>query len=156
MHLRVLDFRSPLEVLQGTNSYIVPPKVFGCVYFIHTRNVSKLEPKSLKCVFVGYSSTQKSYKCYHPPCRKYFVTIDVIFRESEPYFSSTQIPLQGGSEMEEVMTNLVTLDSHIHWENSMSKDYIQEESARQLDKSNLKRYSRRDKTQKTIMQSIPS
>lgn len=39
-------------------------KIFGCVAFvyIHDHNRSKLDPQSLKCVFVGYSPTQKGYK----------------------------------------------------------------------------------------------
>src|SRR5262249_45436670 len=88
MPLRTLNFKTPLEVLQGKNSYIVPPKIFGCVCFVHRTNVEKLDPRALKCVFVGYSSTQKGYKCYHPPSRKYFVSMDVTFREFEPFFFS--------------------------------------------------------------------
>jgi IS30 family transposase len=53
MPLKTLNFKSPLEVLQGTTSYTVPPKTFGCVCFVHRQNVGKLDPRSLKCVFVG-------------------------------------------------------------------------------------------------------
>ena len=28
---------------------------------------------------MGYSSTQKGYKCYHPPTKRFFDSIDVIF-----------------------------------------------------------------------------
>lgn len=35
MPLEAHDFRTPLEHLQGTSSYVVPPKVFGCKCFIH-------------------------------------------------------------------------------------------------------------------------
>lgn len=30
--------------MQGTNSYIVLPKVFGCVCFVPKRNIDKLDP----------------------------------------------------------------------------------------------------------------
>lgn len=70
----VLDFQTPLEVLSPHHSTAkgVSPKVFGCVCFVHIHGPtrSKLDPKSLKCVFVGYSPTQKGYKYYHPPSRK--------------------------------------------------------------------------------------
>ena len=59
----------------------IEPKVFGCTYFIQDvrPKVSKLDPKSLKCIFLGYSRVQKGYRCYCPPLRQYFVSIDVTF-----------------------------------------------------------------------------
>jgi hypothetical protein len=41
----------------------------------------------VKCVFVGYSSTQKGYKCWDPVGKKLFVSMDVTFREFEPYYT---------------------------------------------------------------------
>ncbi|XP_070054777.1 uncharacterized protein [Nicotiana tomentosiformis] len=43
---------SPLEALKGKNDYIVPPKVFGYVFFVHTRSSGKLDPRAIKCVFI--------------------------------------------------------------------------------------------------------
>ena len=37
---------------------------------------------------MGYSSTQKGYRCYHPPSRRFFVSIDVVFNEAESYYAS--------------------------------------------------------------------
>jgi len=64
-------------------------RVFGCTYFIQdlSSGLDKLSPKSIKCVFVGYSKTQKGYLCYNPSTRKYLVSVDVMFIESVPYFS---------------------------------------------------------------------
>ncbi|GFY85277.1 hypothetical protein Acr_04g0000150 [Actinidia rufa] len=42
----------------------------------------------------GYFPTQKGFKCYHPPSRKLFVSMDVTFK-SQPNFSSNQPSLQG-------------------------------------------------------------
>ncbi|KAJ7954402.1 Retrovirus-related Pol polyprotein from transposon TNT 1-94 [Quillaja saponaria] len=101
MSLRTLDFNTPLDVLQGNCSFVVHPKVFGCVCFVHEhgKNISKLDHRALKCIFIGYSATQKGYKCYHPPTRKTYVSMDVNFHESNPYFSTT--PFQGESNSEE-------------------------------------------------------
>ena len=37
---------------------------------------------------MGYSSTQKGYKCYHPPTRKLYISADVTFVENKLYFST--------------------------------------------------------------------
>ena len=46
----------------------IDPKVFGCTCFVRDvrPQVSKLDLKSLKCIFVGYSRGQKGYRCYRP------------------------------------------------------------------------------------------
>ncbi|KAM1895745.1 hypothetical protein ACFX13_044458 [Malus domestica] len=55
------------------------PRVLRCVVFVHLhppqRN-NKLEPRTLRCVFLGYATTQKGYRCYHPPSKKMFITQD--------------------------------------------------------------------------------
>lgn len=48
----------------------------------------KLSPRARKCVFLGYSRTQKGYRCYHPESRRFFVSADVTFFESTSYFTS--------------------------------------------------------------------
>jgi hypothetical protein len=63
MPSRILDFKTPLEVLSlpFSTSKGISPKFFGCVCFVHIHGHtrSKLDPQSFKCVFVGYSPTQK-------------------------------------------------------------------------------------------------
>ena len=88
MPSRVLEWKSPCELLQGNNSGILPLKVFGCVCFVKDSrpSVGKLDPKAVKCVFVGYSATQKGYVCWSPVEKRLFVSMDVHFRESEPYY----------------------------------------------------------------------
>jgi hypothetical protein len=59
--------------------------------------VGKLDPRAIKSVFVGYSATQKRYVCWSPIERRLFVSMDVTFREHEPYFSSGVSLLFGNS-----------------------------------------------------------
>jgi hypothetical protein len=77
-----------------TTSFKVPPKKFGYVYFVHNTSpiISKLDAKSHKCVFVEYSSGKKRYKYYDLVKKRMLESLDVIFRETEPYFvlSNTQ------------------------------------------------------------------
>ena len=56
--------------------------------FVHIHNHGKLDPRAIKCVFVGYSLTQKGYKCYHPLSKKLCVSVDVTFNENESYFTN--------------------------------------------------------------------
>lgn len=103
---RILGFKSPMDILSTfypnlhtTNNLV--PRIFGCVAFVHVHNQNrgKLDPRALKCVFLGYSSTQKGYKCYHPPSKRFYVSVDVTFHEQESYFT---IPyLQGENSVME-------------------------------------------------------
>ena len=85
---RVLNMKTPHEILFGKNEFIIPLKVFGCTCFVrdHRPSVGKLDPRAVKCIFVGYSSMQKGYKCWSPSERRLFVSMDVTFRESEPFY----------------------------------------------------------------------
>ena len=52
--------------------------------------VSKLDLKSLKCIFVRYSRVQKGHRCYCPTLQCYFVSTDIAFFETTPFsFPST-------------------------------------------------------------------
>uniref|UniRef100_A0A2N9FBM1 Integrase catalytic domain-containing protein n=1 Tax=Fagus sylvatica TaxID=28930 RepID=A0A2N9FBM1_FAGSY len=65
MPSRVLKGKSPFEILFADKSpFSVPLKVFGCVSFVHNLNPSrdKLDPRAHKCIFLGYSRTQKGYR----------------------------------------------------------------------------------------------
>jgi hypothetical protein len=58
--------KTPYEMLFGKNEFIVPLKVFGYTCFVrdHRLSVGKLDPQAIKVYLVGYSSTQKWYKCW--------------------------------------------------------------------------------------------
>ena len=79
--------------------FSIKPKDLGCTCFIRdVPQVSKLDPKSLKCIFLGYSHIQKGYRCYCPPLRRYFVSIDVTFFETTPFSLSSTVTSQGGDD----------------------------------------------------------
>ena len=76
---------------------MLPRKVLGCVSFvhIHTHNRGKLDLRALKCVFVGYSTTKKGYKCYHPTTRKTFISMDVTLMEKKSFFRARVLIFKG-------------------------------------------------------------
>ena len=80
----------------------LPSHVFGCVAFVHLhkRQRNKLTPRALRCFFLGYVAYQKGYRCYHPPSKRMFVTMDVVFHEDSMYFSFE--PELQGEHLEEV------------------------------------------------------
>lgn len=95
---KVLKFQTPLNILLENVPHhtrilnSLPPKIFGYTAFIHQNQPQlKLDPKALKCIFIGYSPTQQGYKCYHPPTRKFIITCDVSFIEHQSYFQNNPI-----------------------------------------------------------------
>ena len=101
MPSRVLNFQRPLDVFIETYPHTrsfttLTPKVFGCPAFVHDHCIqkSKLDPRAQKCIFLGYAPFKKGYKCYNPITKKVFVSHDVTFFDTQPYYTRTS--LQGG------------------------------------------------------------
>ena len=86
---KVLKNISPYEVPNKTRPSIQHLRVFGCTCFVlipgEQRN--KLEAKSMKCMFIGYSPTQKGYKCYNTETRRVLVFRDVKFMEGKGFYA---------------------------------------------------------------------
>ena len=77
----------PLTRLFPNASFFpLPPHVFGCTTFVqdYTPSLSKLAPRALKGVFVGYSRTQNGYGVYFPDTQHYITSADVTFHEDVP------------------------------------------------------------------------
>jgi histone deacetylase 1/2 len=64
---------TPIERLLGETPDYTFFKVFGCACWPHLRpyNNRKLQFRSKQCVFLGYSSLHKGYKCLHVPLEQY-------------------------------------------------------------------------------------
>ena len=98
MPSRSLKFQTPHQVLSQSFPSIrimttLPMKIFGCSVFVHVHQQyrNKLDPKSLKCIFIGYSPTQKGYKCYSPAQKRYYTSMDVKFFDTQFYYPKTYI-----------------------------------------------------------------
>ena len=64
-------------------------EVFGCTCYVHiqSQHRDKLDIRANKCMFLGYSFTQKGYKCYSPELKRVVVSRDVRFDETNPFFN---------------------------------------------------------------------
>ena len=87
----ILHHQSPFEKLfQAPPDYSLL-KIFGsaCWPNLHPYNTNKLQPRSLQCVFLGYSLRHKGYKCFHVSTGRLYISRDVIFQETTfPFFES--------------------------------------------------------------------
>ncbi|KAJ9678037.1 hypothetical protein PVL29_022810 [Vitis rotundifolia] len=87
----VLKGDIPYKVIHPHKSlFPIELRIFGCTCYVRdTRpSVTKLDPKALKCVFLGYSRLQKGYRCFSTNLNKYLVSTDVVFSENTSFFSS--------------------------------------------------------------------
>lgn len=83
MATTILDWKCPSEILFGVapNSSL---RVFGSLCFAYNmdRTKDKFSPRAKRCVFVGYSFAQKGYRVYDLDTHMYFVTRDIVFKET--------------------------------------------------------------------------
>jgi len=81
----VLDNKIPHSILFPHDPLrSLPPKVFGSTCFVHnfSPSLDKLSHKSHECVSLGFTRSQKGYKCFSPSLNRYFLSADVTFSES--------------------------------------------------------------------------
>ncbi|CAA7061321.1 unnamed protein product [Microthlaspi erraticum] len=79
----VTDNMSPHECLLQTKPDYSSLRVFGAACYPHLRPLAhnKFDPRSLQCVFIGYSSQYKGYRCLYPPTGRVYISRHVIFDE---------------------------------------------------------------------------
>ena len=76
-----IDKKTPIEVWSGSPANYSELRVFGCPAYAHVDN-GKLEPRAIKCIFLGYNSSVKGYKLWNPVIQKVVISKNVVFNES--------------------------------------------------------------------------
>ncbi|KAG8481838.1 hypothetical protein CXB51_027155 [Gossypium anomalum] len=76
-----IEKKTPQEVWSGNPANYSDLKIFGCPAYAHVDN-GKLEPRSIKCVFLGYKAGVKGYKLWCLENRKVVISKDVVFDET--------------------------------------------------------------------------
>ena len=92
----VLNNSSPFEKLFHTSPDYSLLKVFGCACWPNLRpyNSNKFQPRSFRCVFLGYSLRHKGYTCFHISTGRIYYSQDVVFDEIFFPFSSNFLLVQ--------------------------------------------------------------
>ncbi|MCO5561027.1 hypothetical protein L7F22_014648 [Adiantum nelumboides] len=100
---------SPYERLYGIKPTVSYMKVFGCVCYVHVPNEArkKMEPKAVKCIFLGYPVEKTGYKCYDPTTRQVYVSRDVRFCEHEPWYKPKPVTIEDEYEEQENVRHVV-------------------------------------------------
>ena len=79
------ESKIPLEVWSGRKPNISHLKVFGCMAYAHIPDSqrNKLDKKTVKLRFVGYSIQSKEYRLLDELTSKVYIRRDVIFNEHD-------------------------------------------------------------------------
>jgi len=82
---KALNRVTPFEAWTSEKPSLTHLRVFGCNAYAHIphQRRTKLDPKAIKCVFVGYSLESKAYRLYDPINRQIIISRDVIFFEEK-------------------------------------------------------------------------
>ena len=75
--------KTPYEIWTGKRPNMSFMKIWGCEAYVKRQMSTKLEPKSEKCVFVGYPKETKGYYFFNPTENKMFVARTGVFLERE-------------------------------------------------------------------------
>jgi len=69
-----LGFKNPFEALLGFKPTVSHLRIFGSKAYAHIPKADrkKLDPKALKCIFVGYGTEFKAYKLFNHVTHKVF------------------------------------------------------------------------------------
>ncbi|KAE8668064.1 putative ion channel POLLUX-like 2-like isoform X2 [Hibiscus syriacus] len=170
MPSRILNFQSPcqtlLQFLPNTRLInTIPFKVFGCSAFVHVHQHKrdKFDPRALKCIFLGYSPTQKGYKCYSPVTKQYYHSMDVTFFEHQPYYPKFDIQGETNFTQEYQIwdidesvqlspnSNSISPQQHL----SLESSYQNLDISKSTTNNELITYSRRRKNQKEMEPPAP-
>jgi hypothetical protein len=83
---------TPFEVWTGRKPSLAHVQVWKCDAYVHIPkgNRSKLQPKSEKGIFMGYSNQSKAYRVWIQSKQKFTESRDVAFNESS--VSSKELP----------------------------------------------------------------
>ena len=117
----LLNMETPFKLLHGKDPDYSSLRTFGCQCFPYLRAYgnNKFSPKSLPCVFIGYSQFHKGYRCLYPSTGRVYISRHVVFNENHyPYAnpSSSVVDFQGEKDLS--MTTFIEWSTPNHYAES--------------------------------------
>lgn len=96
-----IEMKTPMEMWTGKPVDYSNLHIFGSPAYVmyHTQETTKLDPKSRRCLFLGYADGVKGYRLWDPTTRKVVISRDVIFIEDgEEYQAGNDSTLKEKAE----------------------------------------------------------
>ncbi|KAL5839724.1 hypothetical protein ACOSQ4_012332 [Xanthoceras sorbifolium] len=80
-----IELKTPMEMWTGKPIDYSNLHIFGSPVYVmyNAQETTKLDPKSRKCLFLGYADGVKGYRLWDPTAHKVIVSRDVIFMEDK-------------------------------------------------------------------------
>ena len=77
--------QTPYKAWKGTKPLVSHLRTFGCISYalINSQTRQKLNEKSEKCIFIGYSLESKAYRLYNPLSGKVIISRNVILMKKK-------------------------------------------------------------------------
>jgi ATP-binding cassette subfamily B (MDR/TAP) protein 1 len=80
-----LDKKNINEAWSGSRADYSQLRILGCTAYAHVDN-ENLEPRVVKCVFIGYGSGVKAYKLSNPRTKRILMRRNAVFNEIVMFF----------------------------------------------------------------------
>ena len=82
---RAVQDMTPYEAWTGAKPNVSNLRIFGCNAYAHVPKDerAKMDPKTKRCIFLGYGETTKGYRLYDEEKRRVFFSRDVVFNETK-------------------------------------------------------------------------
>ncbi|KAJ8638992.1 hypothetical protein MRB53_015686 [Persea americana] len=71
---------------------------------------SKFDKKAIRCIFVGYDSERKAWRCIDPSTNRPYISRNVVFDEASAWRSSYQVPLPNSQIFDDELQERINLE----------------------------------------------
>lgn len=120
-----LNMHSPFELLHHKLPPLDMMRVFGCACYqlMTPYRVDKLQPKTVRCVFISFANGYKGYICYNPISKKCIISIHVFFEETTFSYASLSASAQSPHSLAQLQT-AVSSSAPLAYSQSFTKQLL--------------------------------
>ena len=119
----MMVLKTPKERWIGATPKLSNLKHFGCTTYVYIKQ-SKIEPRALKCMFIGYPDGVKGYKLWDFSKERSLISRDVVFKENEIYMESIKVIPAEKNLNEPSTSHQVEIHSNLKNLNPSSSDQL--------------------------------